>query len=209
MALDKKKGAFPVLSIIGQPVYTNMKEKEQESCNRHFHALSLQCQKDKTFPQTNNKIINLKYMKAKSFLKNAKMLATALVCLMVSNSCLADDKPIPVEKLPAAAKTFVQNNFQGKTILFAAKDWNTYECHLNDGTQIDFRKDGTWDKVDCNMAAVPVAIIPETIQNYVKANFPDTFITKIDKERHGYDVELSNNLELKFNQQGVLIGMDD
>ena len=25
----------------------------------------------------------------------------------------------------------------------------------------------------------------------------------------GYDVELSNNLELKFNQQGVLIGMDD
>ena len=148
-------------------------------------------------------------MKAKSFLKNAKMLAMALVCLMVSNSCLADDKPIPVEKLPAAAKTFVQNNFQGKTILFAAKDWNTYECHLNDGTQIDFRKDGTWDRVDCNLAAVPVAIIPETIQNYVKANFPDTFITKIDKERHGYDVELSNNLELKFNQQGVLIGMDD
>jgi len=58
--IGQKKGAFPVLSIIGQPVYTNMKEKEQESCNRHFHALSLQCQKDKTFPQTNNKSINLK-----------------------------------------------------------------------------------------------------------------------------------------------------
>ena len=60
MTLDKKKGAFPVLSIIGQPVYTNMKEKEQESCDQLFHALSLQCQKDKTFPQTNIKIINLK-----------------------------------------------------------------------------------------------------------------------------------------------------
>ena len=60
MTLDKKKGAFPVLSIIGQPVYTNMKEKEQESCDQLFYALSLQCQKDKTFPQTNIKIINLK-----------------------------------------------------------------------------------------------------------------------------------------------------
>ena len=50
MALDKKTGAFPVLSIIGLPVYTNMKEKEQESCDGFFYALSLQCQKDKTFP---------------------------------------------------------------------------------------------------------------------------------------------------------------
>ena len=34
-------------------------------------------------------------------------------------------------------------------------------------------------------------------------------ITKIDKERYGYDIELSNDLELKFNRQGALIGMDD
>ena len=32
---------------------------------------------------------------------------------------------------------------------------------------------------------------------------------KIDKERHGYDIELSNDLELKFNKQGQLIGFDD
>jgi hypothetical protein len=43
----------------------------------------------------------------------------------------------------------------------------------------------------------------------VKTNFPGTVIVKIDKERHGYDIELSNDIELKFNKSGALIGMDD
>ena len=133
----------------------------------------------------------------------------ALVCLLVSNPCHADDKPIPVEQLPATAKTFVQENFQDKKILYAEKDWNTYECVLNDGTKIEFKKDGTWDKIDCNMTAVPASTVPEAISTYVKANFPNVVITKIDKERHGYDIELSNDMELQFNKQGVLIGMDD
>ena len=44
---------------------------------------------------------------------------------------------------------------------------------------------------------------------YVKANFPGCIVTKVDKERYGYDIGLSNDLDLKFNYQGVLIGMDD
>jgi hypothetical protein len=34
-------------------------------------------------------------------------------------------------------------------------------------------------------------------------------VSKIDKERYGYDIELSNDLELKFNHQGAIIGYDD
>ena len=32
---------------------------------------------------------------------------------------------------------------------------------------------------------------------------------KIDKEYYGYDVELSNEIDLKFSHQGELVGMDD
>ena len=59
------------------------------------------------------------------------------------------------------------------------------------------------------MTAVPAAIIPEAIRQYVSTNFAGTIITKIDKERYGYDIELSNDIDLKFNDQGALIGMDD
>ena len=39
--------------------------------------------------------------------------------------------------------------------------------------------------------------------------FPNAEIVKIDKERHGYDIELSNDIELKFNKKGAFMGMDD
>ncbi len=139
-----------------------------------------------------------------------KFFLVALMSLLVSNVALADDTPIPVEQLPAAAKTFVQTNFQGKKIIYAEKDWNSYECRLDDGTKIEFTKKGNWDKVDCpGVQAVPAAIVPEAIQKYVKTNFQGCVITKIDKERYGYEIELSNDLDLKFDYQGVLVGMDD
>ena len=143
-------------------------------------------------------------------MKQTRLFLMALMCLLVSTAAFADDTPIPVEKLPAAAKEFVQTNFPEAKIIYAEKDWNSYECRLNNGTKIEFNKKGTWKKIDCNnMTAVPAALIPEAIQQYVNANFPGTIITKINKERYGYDIELSNDIDLKFNYQGVLIGMDD
>lgn len=143
-------------------------------------------------------------------MKTFKSLFVLFVCMMVSNVALADDKPIPVEQLPATAKNFVQSNFAGRKIIYAEKDWNSYECRLDNGIKVEFDKKGTWKKVDCEgIAAVPVALVPAAIQQYVNANFAGCSVTKIDKERYGYDIELSNDIELKFNSQGALIGMDD
>ncbi|MBR4603107.1 MAG: PepSY-like domain-containing protein [Prevotella sp.] len=143
-------------------------------------------------------------------MKRMRLLFIALLSMMVTSVAFADDKPIPVEKLPAAARTFVDTNFPGKKILYAEKDWNSYECRLDDGTKIDFTSKGEWKQVDCHgMSAVPAVLVPEAIKQYVETNFSNCMITKIDKERHGYDIELSNDLELRFNHQGALIGMDD
>ena len=147
-------------------------------------------------------------------MKRINSFLAGLVCLLSSATvCYADDMPIPPAQLPAAAQTFVQQNFPGKTIAYAEKDAEfmktRYEVSLNDGTQIDFDKNGNWDKVDCHMVAVPAALVPAAIQQYVNATFAGTSVVKIDKERHGYDVELSNGVELKFNQQGACIGYDD
>ena len=137
-----------------------------------------------------------------------KYFLMALMCLM-STSILADDTPIPVEQLPEAARTFVQANFKGQKIVYAEKDWNSFECRLKDGTKIEFTKKGAWKKIDRKKDAVPAELVPEAIREYVKANFEDCTITKIDKERYGYDIELSNDIDLKFNYQGAFIGMDD
>ncbi len=141
-------------------------------------------------------------------MKQMKYLLMALMCLLSSNT-FADDTPIPVEQLPAAAKAFVQNNFKDLKIVYAEKDWNSYECRLSDGTKIEFNKKGNWKKVDRKATAVPAALLPKAVHDYVKANFAGCVITKVEKERYGYEIELSNDIDLKFNYQGVLIGMDD
>ena len=147
-------------------------------------------------------------------MKRTGLFLVAMVCmLMQSVTSFADDKIIPVEQLPAAAKTFVKQYFPNSTISYATKDaefsGTKYEARLADGTEIDFDKKGNWDKVDCKMKAVPAALVPAAIAQFVKANHPDAVITKIDKERYGYEIELSNDLELKFNKNGQLTAIDD
>lgn len=148
------------------------------------------------------------------FMKKIKLFVLALLCMVLYPAIsFADDYPIPVDQLPANVKAFAQQYFPDLKIIYAEKDndfsGNTYEIRLSDGTKIEFDRKGRWDKVDCNINAVPQALVPETIAAYVKANFPDNVITMVDKERYGYEIELSNDLELKFNKRGNLLRMDD
>ena len=142
-------------------------------------------------------------------MKKIRLILLAMACLVMPTICLADDRPIPVEQLPAAAKTFVQEHFAGQKIIYAEVDGRKFEVRLGDGTKIEFDKKGTWDKVDCQMNAVPEALIPDSIAQYVSGTFPNDVIVKIDKERYGYEIELSNDIDMKFDKQGTIIGMDD
>ena len=131
--------------------------------------------------------------------------------LLALSAC--DDKPVAPTELPQEIQSFVQQNFPGKTISFAQKDWEwfgyQYDITLADGTQVSFDTSNVWDKVESRVTPIPAALIPAPIATYVGTSFPAVAIVKIDKERYGYEVELANDLELKFNQQGALMEMDD
>ena len=134
----------------------------------------------------------------------------ALVLLMTSCS----DRPVAPAQLPGAITAFIQQNFPNQAITFAQKDleitgWQ-YDVVLADGTQIEFDTDQMWDKIQCPMTnPVPAVLIPAPIMSYLQGIFPGVMIQKIDKDSFGYEVELANGLELKFNQAGALMEMDD
>ncbi len=134
----------------------------------------------------------------------------ALVLLMTSCS----DRPVAPAQLPGAITAFIQQNFPNQAITFAQKDleitgWQ-YDVVLADGTQIEFDTDQMWDKIQCPMTnPVPAVLVPAPIMSYLQGNFPGVMIQKIDKDSFGYEVELANGLELKFNQAGALMEMDD
>ena len=147
-------------------------------------------------------------------MKKSVLFLSALFCMMIQSvSSFASDTFIPTEQLPAAAKAFIANTFPGQEISYAKVDTDfaskTYEVCLNSGIEVEFDKCGTWDKVDCNYNAVPAHLIPASIAMYVKTQFADATVVKIDKDRNGYNVELSNDLELRFNKHGQLIDIDE
>lgn len=149
-------------------------------------------------------------------MKKALLILVAVVALLAIPVAVlrADrDRIIPPSELPAAAQAFIQQHFPGQTITFAKKEFDNmrtkYEANLDNGTEITFDAKGVWDKVDCQYQAVPAALIPAPIAAAVQQQFPNMVITKIDKERHGYDIELGDELELKFNKNGKLLYIDD
>ena len=131
-----------------------------------------------------------------------------LLGLMTLNAFAVNDRPITFQQLPQKAQQFINTHFSGVEVLSATVD-DDYEVYLANGTKVEFTMQGEWKEVKCPGAAVPSAIIPTAISKYVKANFPNTTIVKIDKKYSGYEVELNNDLELKFDKNGNFIGLDD
>jgi hypothetical protein len=115
--------------------------------------------------------------------------------------------------LPEPINSFIAQQFPNASIVGVDTDNGVkglkYEVVLNDGTEVEFDVNNQWDKVDCHMKAVPAALVPAAIANYVKTNFQGVAITKIDKELYGYEIELANDLNLKFSADGQFMGADD
>lgn len=126
----------------------------------------------------------------------------------------AQTQPAQAQALPQEITAFINKHFPGATIAGVEPDNEfggvEYDVHLNDGTEVDFDKNNQWEQVDCKGKAVPAALIPTNIANYVKTNYQAVAIAKIDKKNYGgYEIELANGMELKFDASGKFVGVDN
>lgn len=127
-----------------------------------------------------------------------------------------NETEINFAELPEASRILIESNFTGTTASRVIKkntpdtDGTLYEVWLNNNFEIDFDESGNWTDIDGNNQQVPNALIPEPILAYTQTNYPSPlFIEVIDKEPYGYQVEISNDVELKFNSDGTFIGIDN
>ena len=112
---------------------------------------------------------------------------------------------------------FVATYFPNEEVIATIRDGFDYDVTLSDYTQIGF--DGNlfgkieWDEVDCRHAslstAVPAALVPVEISNYVSRIHGSQTITKIAKDNRGWDIELSNGIEIEFDKRFNVIDFDD
>ncbi len=142
-----------------------------------------------------------------------KLFSLLLSVFMLQFTACADDKPITVEQLPAAAQEFIKTHFTGTAVSFAKMDTDlfdkSYEVLLANGNKLEFDKKGEWKEVECRTTELPAAIVPQQIRDYVAAHQPGTKIITIDRDKRDYEVKLNNGFELKFDLKFNLIDMDN
>lgn len=125
-----------------------------------------------------------------------------------------DDRLITINEIPETSREFLATHFKDVEVSYVTVDDEgyfgpSYEVNLVGGAQIEFASDGNWKEVNCRFKAVPEAIMPAQIVEYAKQNHPGQIITKIEKGRRGYEIELRNGLEIKFDLNFRMIGYDN
>ena len=143
-----------------------------------------------------------------------KKIATFMLTrVAVAFTACANDKPISYEQLPSEVKTFITAEFPALSISHITMDPGlvdtSYDVYFTDGLKIEFNGKGEWEEMSSKNTTIPVKFIPEPIKSTVDRRWPNVDYRKIEKHRFGYEVELTNRLELKFDKNFNLKEIDD
>lgn len=144
----------------------------------------------------------------------AKILMIAICCIVSCNivANVGKDKPIAVNALPAKAQTMLSKHFNKQKVMLATIEsgviTRSYDVVLQNGTKLEFDKKGNLTEIDCKQGIVPSQLIPQAITNYLKTNYAEHSVKKIEIDKNEYEVELTNGLDLTFNNHFQLIDID-
>ncbi len=151
---------------------------------------------------------NLNEMNMKKFL-----LIMAMV-VGIATASARDKYSHDINTLPTAAQTTLKNNFKASVShIKIDKELgrvSEYDVVLTDGSEISFDRNGNWKDVEVRKSgSVPSSFVPTAIANYIKKTQKNVKVIGIEKKKSGYEVELSNGVDMKFNSKGEFLRHDD
>lgn len=141
------------------------------------------------------------------------IMSLALIAGVTLGAVARDEYAKDSSVLPENAQQTISNNFRSE-VSSVKIDRNfgvisEYEVKLSDGTEISFDCYGDWESIEANKSKyVPASIIMKPITDYVAKSYnSDTRIIGIERDRNGYEVDLSNGLDLHFTHAGKFISV--
>lgn len=130
-----------------------------------------------------------------------------------------DDEEIDPANLPQNILDFISTYYPGVEIEEAERENNgNFEVELENDVELIFDGDGNFlgiaqdeneddqgeDEEDINPSQ-----LPQSILDYIAANYPENTIIEAERDSEGYEVTLNNGVELEFDLDGNLLSVED
>lgn len=132
-------------------------------------------------------------------------LLTFLFIFSSFSYCLSEEVIISPNELPSNVKALVEKYFPGTNIMYAEIDYNEYEIRLNNGTEIEFDKNGEWKEIK-TYQNFPTEILPKYAVLAIKKMYPNAFIIKAEKIWGGFEIKTNNMMEIYIDNKGNILG---
>jgi len=143
---------------------------------------------------------------------NMKRLLYTILALILCLPVMAEDIDISPEQLPQKARNIITKAFPDVKIKKANIERRAsliqYEVKLGGGVKLQFRKDGSLTECECTKHPVPDMLVPAKIRTFIKKEFPDNNIMRIEHDSKLYEINLDDGTELSFNSSYRLIDID-
>lgn len=146
-------------------------------------------------------------------MKKIFMIIAAMMLAVVP--MLADeDRMIDREDLPKKAQVFLNEYFANAEVVYVKADREmgvvtSYDVVLMGDVKVEFSRGGEWTSVDCGLDRVPDGVLPQGVVKYVSSKFANAHVVEIERNKLGYDVKLSNDIDLDFGINGNFLRIDD
>ena len=139
-------------------------------------------------------------------MKNFLFILLIIIASFILFDEVFGDWYIPINSLPKNAQLFIKQIYPQAQIWSVEKDGLKYEVKLSNGASIDFNGKGDWINIDGEYTGIPEHVLPSTILNSLKNQYPDAIIIDIEKEWGNYKIKLNNMMEIYISNTGQLIG---
>ena len=142
-----------------------------------------------------------------------KKVVLVLCIVLLSGEVFAQTS---TSNLPAAAKNYIENNFEGLSISEIKENsawqiWEDekFEVTLSNGVEIDFDENGNALEIESKSGEViPLSALPEKVAEYIAKNYPATGVIAWEKSSKEHEVELVDGQELIFDQDSKFVKID-
>lgn len=138
-----------------------------------------------------------------------------LVCIFTLHGVVKaeDSKLIQMEQLPATAQQFIKINFEGTAVSYVMQDeeglfGKEYDVIFTNGNKVEFDRKGAWKQIDFKTGTIPSKMIPAQIRTVIEQKHPDLQVKEMERDSKGYEIKMTNGIELRFNKKFELVGYD-